>query len=49
MSDVAAATGRAEQLGSRVLNCLMEVPGGDRIAQCMDPRGAVFALHSSSG
>jgi predicted enzyme related to lactoylglutathione lyase len=23
----------------------MDVPGGDRIAQCMDPQGAVFALH----
>lgn len=23
-----------------------EVPGGDRVAQCMDPTGAAFALHS---
>jgi hypothetical protein len=23
----------------------MEVPGGDRIAQCFDPQGAMFALH----
>jgi len=34
------------RLGGRVLNGPMEVPGGDRIAQCMDPQGAVFAVHS---
>jgi hypothetical protein len=22
------------------------VPGGDRIAQCMDPQGAAFAMHA---
>jgi predicted enzyme related to lactoylglutathione lyase len=25
----------------------MEVPGGDRIAMCMDPQGAAFALHEA--
>jgi predicted enzyme related to lactoylglutathione lyase len=34
------------QLGGQVLNGPMEVPGGDIIAQCMDPQGAAFALHS---
>jgi hypothetical protein len=29
-----------------VINGPMEVPGGDRIAQCMDPLGAIFAVHS---
>jgi predicted enzyme related to lactoylglutathione lyase len=24
----------------------MDVPGGDRIAQCLDPQGAMFAVHS---
>ena len=24
----------------------MEVPGGDWIAQCMDPQGAMFAVHA---
>jgi predicted enzyme related to lactoylglutathione lyase len=24
----------------------MDVPGGDRIAQCLDPQGAAFAVHS---
>jgi predicted enzyme related to lactoylglutathione lyase len=32
--------------GGTILNGPMEVPGGDRIAQCMDPQGAAFALHS---
>ena len=29
-----------------MLNGPMDVPGGDRIAQCMDPQGAAFAVHS---
>jgi len=32
--------------GGQVLNGPMEVPGGDEIAQCMDPQGATFAVHS---
>ncbi|TMA59700.1 MAG: VOC family protein, partial [Deltaproteobacteria bacterium] len=27
------------------INGPMEVPGGDRVAQCVDPQGATFALH----
>ena len=37
-----------KQLGGQVLNGPMDVPGGDRVAQCMDPQGAAFALHSSA-
>lgn len=33
--------------GGKVLNGPMEVPGGDRIAQCVDPQGAYFAIFSS--
>lgn len=33
--------------GGQILNGPMEVPGGDRIAQCLDPQGAAFALHAS--
>jgi uncharacterized protein len=33
--------------GGTVMNGPMEVPGGDRIAQCMDPQGAAFAIHST--
>jgi predicted enzyme related to lactoylglutathione lyase len=32
--------------GGQVLNGPMEVPGGDWIAQCMDPQGGMFAIHS---
>jgi predicted enzyme related to lactoylglutathione lyase len=37
-----------KSLGGQVLNGPMEVPGGDRIAQCMDPQGTYFAVHSSN-
>jgi predicted enzyme related to lactoylglutathione lyase len=36
-------------LGGKVLNGPMEVPGGDMVAQCMDPEGASFAVHSVAG
>jgi uncharacterized protein len=32
--------------GGQVLNGPMEVPGGDWIANCMDPHGGVFAVHA---
>lgn len=34
--------------GGTILNGPMDVPGGDLIAQCMDPQGAVFALHAKA-
>ncbi|HEV3215194.1 MAG TPA: VOC family protein [Vicinamibacterales bacterium] len=34
------------QVGGKVLNGPMEVPGGDWITQVMDPQGAAFAVHS---
>jgi predicted enzyme related to lactoylglutathione lyase len=40
------AVERVTAAGGTVLNGPMDVPGGDRIAQCMDPQGAAFALHS---
>jgi len=40
------AAERVKALGGQVLNGPMDVPGGDRIAQCMDPQGAAFAVHS---
>ncbi len=43
------AARRVEALGGRVVSGPMEVPGGDRIAQCIDPQGAAFALHSLPG
>ncbi len=35
---------RAKQLGGKLLNGPMEVPGG-RAAQMMDPQGIAFSLH----
>jgi hypothetical protein len=45
--DLDAAIGRATKNGAKVMNGPMEVPGGGRIAQMMDPQGAAFALHQS--
>lgn len=42
--DLEAAVQKVRQLGGRVLNGPMQVPGGDRVAQCEDPQGAAFAL-----
>ena len=38
----------ATKLGGKVLNGPMDVPGGDRIAQGVDPQGAMFAIHSKT-
>jgi predicted enzyme related to lactoylglutathione lyase len=45
VADVPKAVDRVTELGGHVLNGPMEVPGG-MIAQCMDPQGAMFALHA---
>jgi predicted enzyme related to lactoylglutathione lyase len=45
IDDLDAALARVTKGGGQVLNGPMEVPGGDRIAQCVDPQGAAFALH----
>lgn len=37
-----------KELGGQILNGPMEVPGGDYIAQCMDPQGAAFAIHHTA-
>jgi predicted enzyme related to lactoylglutathione lyase len=39
-----AALDRAKARGAKVLNGPMDVPGGQRIVQLMDPQGALFAL-----
>jgi len=45
VADLDAALARVTALGGKVLNGPMEVPGGSRVAQCLDPQGAAFALH----
>lgn len=34
--------------GGEILNGPMEVPGGDLIAQCLDPQGGAFAIHATA-
>jgi hypothetical protein len=36
------------KLGGKLLVGPMEVPGGDLVAQCLDPQGGAFVLHSSA-
>lgn len=43
--DLEAAVARATKKGARLMNGPMDVPGGGRIAQLLDPQGAEFALH----
>ena len=44
--DVDAAAERITANGGRILNGPMDVPGGDRILNAVDPQGAAFSLHS---
>jgi predicted enzyme related to lactoylglutathione lyase len=46
VDDLDAALSRAKDRGAKVLVGPMEVPGGTRIVQLMDPQGAAFALHT---
>lgn len=45
VDDIAATADKINAAGGKVLNGPMEVPGGDLIAQCMDPQGGMFAAH----
>jgi len=45
--DLEAALTRAKAKNAKVMNGPMDVPGGGRIAQLLDPQGAAFALHQS--
>ncbi len=44
--DAFAAAKKIAELGGTVLNGPLEVPGGSFVAQCLDPQGAAFAVHS---
>ncbi len=48
VSNVETVAEEVKRLGGQVLNGPMDVPGGDKIAQCMDPHGALFAIHSKA-
>lgn len=45
VEDIDAATEKVKATGGSILNGPMDVPGGARVVQCMDPQGAAFALH----
>jgi predicted enzyme related to lactoylglutathione lyase len=44
-----AAAERVKAHGGQILNGPLEVPGGDWVAQCLDPQGAMFALVGPKG
>lgn len=46
VNDADSAARAASAAGGRVVNGPMDVPGGDRIAQIVDPQGGAFAVHS---
>lgn len=47
VSSVSEAAEAAKAAGGQVVNGPMEVPGGDWVAQVIDPQGAAFAVHES--
>lgn len=46
VKDARAAAATATANGATIVNGPMEVPGGDWIAQGIDPQGAMFSVHS---
>jgi uncharacterized protein len=48
-SDVDAAAKRVTAGGGRLLEGPIGVPGGNRVARCLDPQGAMFALVGKRG
>jgi len=46
VDDIQRAMDAVKAKGGQVLMGPHEVPGGDLIAQCLDPQGAAFALHA---
>ena len=48
VGSVDSTVGVVKKLRGQVLNGPMDIPGGGRIAQCMDPQGAAFAIHSTA-
>ncbi len=46
--DVDVALDKVRRFGGTVLSGPMDVPDGDRVAQCLDPQGAAFAVHEAA-
>jgi len=49
VTEIGAAAARVTGNGGRVTDGPLEVPGGSRIVQCLDPQGALFALVAPPG
>jgi predicted enzyme related to lactoylglutathione lyase len=47
VTDIQASLAAVQAGGGTVLMGPKEIGGGDRIAQCLDPQGAAFALHQA--
>lgn len=45
VADIEKALAAVKANGGHVMSGPMEVPGGDMVAQCIDPQGGAFALH----
>jgi predicted enzyme related to lactoylglutathione lyase len=48
VADVNQGAAKVKELGGRILQGPMEVPGGDHIVQITDPQGTAFALHQKA-
>jgi len=48
LTDLEGAITRAQARGAKLMLGPEAVPGGDRIAQLVDPQGAFFALHTKA-
>jgi uncharacterized protein len=48
VKELDATLERATAKGGQVMNGPMEIPGGGRIVQLLDPQGAAFALHEDA-
>ena len=44
VADLEDAVGKVKANGGSIIQEPMDVPGGGRIAMCLDPQGAAFAL-----
>jgi uncharacterized protein len=45
VENIDATVERIKKAGGKILNGPMDIPGNDKIAQCMDPQGAGFAIY----
>lgn len=45
VENIDATVGGIKKAGGKILNGPMDIPGNDKIAQCMDPQGAAFAIY----